>query len=88
MGLTMAVLSGVKPRDGQGAGEGRLSWPVLLLALAAVTSSSLSALSLYQLVALSAEVEGLRSDICRRREEGQEVRHRAQVRRKAPIYTR
>ncbi|XP_028249352.1 tumor necrosis factor ligand superfamily member 13B isoform X2 [Parambassis ranga] len=79
MGLTMAVLSGVKPRTGQGAGEGRLSWPVLLLALAAVTSSSLSALSLYQLVALSAEVEGLRSDICRRREEGQEVRHRGQT---------
>ncbi|CAG5865707.1 tumor necrosis factor ligand superfamily member 13B [Menidia menidia] len=65
----MAAVAGVEP----GAGERRLSWPVFLLTLAAVTSSSLSALSLYQLVALRAEVQGLKSDVSRRREEGQEV---------------
>ncbi|KAK5602855.1 hypothetical protein CRENBAI_023464 [Crenichthys baileyi] len=74
----MAVLADVKPRTGEGACEGRLSWPVFLLTLAAVTSSSLSALSLYQLVALRAEVEGLKTDISRRREEGQKVSHRSQ----------
>ncbi|XP_068602499.1 tumor necrosis factor ligand superfamily member 13B [Brachionichthys hirsutus] len=61
-----------------GAGEGRLSWPVLLLALAAVTASSLSALSLYQLVVLRAEVNALKSEVCRRRE-GQAVRHGGQT---------
>lgn len=75
----MAVLAGVEPRKGKGAGEGRLSWPVFLLALAAVTSSSLSALSLHQLVALKAEVEALKSEISLRRGEGQEARHRGQV---------
>eukprot|EP00064_Thunnus_orientalis_P010846 superscaffoldBa00001507_g10874 len=74
----MAVLAGVEPGTGQKAGEGRLSWPVFLLTLAAVTSSSLSALSLYQLVALRAEVEGLKSEVCRRREEGQEAKHGSQ----------
>ncbi|XP_072253004.1 tumor necrosis factor ligand superfamily member 13B isoform X2 [Leuresthes tenuis] len=75
----MAALASVEPGTGQGAGERRLSWPVFLLTLAAVTSSSLSALSLYQLVALRAEVEGLKSDISRRREEGQEVGQRGQT---------
>ncbi|XP_060944559.1 tumor necrosis factor ligand superfamily member 13B isoform X3 [Limanda limanda] len=69
----MAVLTGVKPGTGHETGEGRLSWPIFLLTLAAVTSSSLSALSLYQLIALRAEVEGLRAEVGRRREEGQEV---------------
>ncbi|KAM9449082.1 uncharacterized protein ACWYII_013756 isoform 3-T3 [Salvelinus alpinus] len=54
---------------GQESGGRRLSWPVLLLTLAAVTSSSLSALSLFHLLALRAEVEGLRSEVFRRREE-------------------
>ncbi|KAL0963406.1 hypothetical protein UPYG_G00306000 [Umbra pygmaea] len=53
-------------------GSGGLSWPVLLLTLAAVTSSSLSALSLYHLLSLRAEVEGLRSEVFRRREEQHE----------------
>ncbi|XP_068185416.1 tumor necrosis factor ligand superfamily member 13B isoform X2 [Antennarius striatus] len=71
----MVVLESVEHGAGQGAGEGRLSWPVFLLTLAAVTSSSLSALSLYQLVALRAEVNTLKSEVCRRREEGQAVKH-------------
>ncbi|XP_035533222.1 tumor necrosis factor ligand superfamily member 13B isoform X1 [Morone saxatilis] len=71
----MAVLAGVEAGTGQRAGEGRLSWPVFLLTLAAITSSSLSALSLYQLLALRAEVEGLKSEVCRRREEGREAKH-------------
>ncbi|XP_071332581.1 tumor necrosis factor ligand superfamily member 13B isoform X1 [Trachinotus anak] len=79
MAPAMAVLAGVKPGTGQRAGEGRLSWPVFLLTLAAVTCSSLSALSLYQLVALRAEVEGLKSEVCRRREEGQEAKHGGQT---------
>ncbi|KAL3056399.1 hypothetical protein OYC64_018979 [Pagothenia borchgrevinki] len=74
----MAVLAGVEPGTGKKTGEGRLSWPVFLLTLAAVTSS-LSALSLYQLVALKAEVEGLKSEVYRRREEGQEARHGSQT---------
>ncbi len=73
----MAVLADVEPATGQRTGEGRLSWPVFLLTLAAVTSSSLSALSLYQLVALRAEVEGLKSEVWRRREDG---KHGSQVR--------
>ncbi|XP_041857877.1 tumor necrosis factor ligand superfamily member 13B [Melanotaenia boesemani] len=75
----MAALAGAEVGTGQGAGGGRLSWPVFLLTIAAITSSSLSALSLYQLVALRAEVEGLKSDILRRREEGQEVRNGGQT---------
>uniref|UniRef100_A0AAZ3NW61 TNF superfamily member 13b n=1 Tax=Oncorhynchus tshawytscha TaxID=74940 RepID=A0AAZ3NW61_ONCTS len=51
------------------SGGRRLSWPVLLLTLAAVTSSSLSALSLFHLLALRAEVVGLRAEVFRRREE-------------------
>ncbi|XP_029314624.1 tumor necrosis factor ligand superfamily member 13B [Cottoperca gobio] len=79
MGPAMVVLAGVEPATGQRTGEGRLSWPVFLLTLAAVTSSSLSALSLYQLVALRAEVEGLKSEVCRRREEGRETKHGGQT---------
>ncbi|XP_077946407.1 tumor necrosis factor ligand superfamily member 13B [Gasterosteus aculeatus] len=75
MGPAMAALAG----NGQRTGEGRLSWPVFLLTLAAVTTSSLSALSLYQLVALRAEVEGLKSELGRRREEGREAEHAAQT---------
>lgn len=74
----MAVLAGIKSGNGKGSDEKRLSWPVFLLTLAAVTSSSLSALSLYQLMALRAEVDVLKSDISRRRE-GQEARQRGQV---------
>lgn len=79
MGPEMAVLAGVESGTGHKAGEGRLSWPVFLLTLAAVTSSSLSALSLYQLVALRAEVEGLKLEVWRRREEGQEAMHGGQT---------
>ncbi|XP_014858506.1 PREDICTED: tumor necrosis factor ligand superfamily member 13B isoform X1 [Poecilia mexicana] len=75
----MAVLADGKHGTGQVASEGRVSWPVFLLTLAAVTSSSLSALSLYQLVDLRAEVEGLKSDISRMREEGKTVSHRDQT---------
>uniref|UniRef100_A0A667X4M8 TNF superfamily member 13b n=2 Tax=Myripristis murdjan TaxID=586833 RepID=A0A667X4M8_9TELE len=75
----MALLAGVEPGTGQRPGEGRLSWPVFLLTLAAVTSSSLSVLSLYQLLALRGEVEMLKSDISRRREERQEPRHGGQT---------
>lgn len=71
MGPGKAALAGVEPGGRQRAGEGRVSWPVLLLTLAAVTSSSLSALSLHQLVALRAEVDALKSEVGRRREEGQ-----------------
>nr|AHL44989.1 B cell activating factor [Miichthys miiuy] len=79
MGPAMAALAGVEAGTGQRAGEGRLSWPVFLLTLAAVTSSSFSALSLYQLMALRAEVEGLKSEVVRRREESQEVKHASQA---------
>ncbi|KAI4905213.1 hypothetical protein NFI96_015441 [Prochilodus magdalenae] len=47
----------------------RLSWAIVVLTLAAITSSSLSALSLYHVLALQAEVEGLRTEVSRRREE-------------------
>ncbi|KAL7865814.1 hypothetical protein SRHO_G00110610 [Serrasalmus rhombeus] len=49
----------------------RLSWAVVILTLATITSSSLSALSLYHVLALQAEVEGLRTEVSRRREEQQ-----------------
>lgn len=67
----MAVFAGVETRSGKRSGENRLSWPVLLLTLAVFTSSSFSAFSLYQLMALRAEVEGLKSDVCRRRQEAE-----------------
>uniref|UniRef100_A0A1A8D072 Tumor necrosis factor (Ligand) superfamily, member 13b n=1 Tax=Nothobranchius kadleci TaxID=1051664 RepID=A0A1A8D072_NOTKA len=75
----MAFLADTEPGSEHGSGEKRLSWPVLLLTLAAVTSSSLSALSLYQFVALRAEVEALKSDMSRRREEGPEAGRRGQA---------
>uniref|UniRef100_UPI0037E71690 tumor necrosis factor ligand superfamily member 13B n=1 Tax=Semicossyphus pulcher TaxID=241346 RepID=UPI0037E71690 len=76
----MAVLTDVEPMTEQKAVEGRLSWPIFLLTLAAVTSSSLSVLSLHQLMALRAEVEGLKSEVCRRREEGgRESKHASQT---------
>ncbi|XP_061648378.1 tumor necrosis factor ligand superfamily member 13B [Phyllopteryx taeniolatus] len=72
----MAVGSRLDPGTGQKAGEARgSSRPVLLLALAVITSSSLSALSLYQLAVLREEVEGLKSEACRRRDERQEAKH-------------
>ncbi|KAK1797829.1 hypothetical protein P4O66_007947 [Electrophorus voltai] len=46
----------------------RLSWALTVLTLAAITSSSLSALSLYRALALQAEVEVLRTEVNRRRE--------------------
>ncbi|XP_026231351.1 tumor necrosis factor ligand superfamily member 13B isoform X2 [Anabas testudineus] len=79
MGPSMAVYASVETGTGQKAGEGRLSCPVFLLMLAVFTSSSLTAFSLYQLMALRAEVEGLKSEVCRRREEGQEAKHGAQT---------
>nr|XP_061826578.1 tumor necrosis factor ligand superfamily member 13B-like isoform X1 [Nerophis lumbriciformis] len=76
----MANGSHVDPETAQKSTETRgPSWPVLLLTLAAVTSSSLSALSLYQLVVLRAEVVGLKSEMCRRREESQEAKRRDQT---------
>nr|XP_057938333.1 tumor necrosis factor ligand superfamily member 13B [Doryrhamphus excisus] len=70
----MATGPHVDPKMAQESGETRWpSWPFLLLALAAVTSS-LSALSLYQLMVLRAEVEVLKSEVCRRREESQEAK--------------
>ncbi|XP_063070286.1 tumor necrosis factor ligand superfamily member 13B [Engraulis encrasicolus] len=54
--------------SGRGAGEGGVPWAVVLLALAAITSSTLSVLSLYRVLALQAEVEGLRAEVSRRRE--------------------
>lgn len=70
MGPVKPVLAGAEPGTTQRTGEGRLSWLVFLLILAAVTSSSLSVLSLYQLVALRAEVDALKSEVWSRREEG------------------
>lgn len=77
MGPVGAVL---EAGSGQRAGKGRLSWPVLLLTLAAVGSSLLSAVSLYQLLALRTEVDALRSEVERRREEGQQAQHVSRVR--------
>ncbi|XP_006788395.1 tumor necrosis factor ligand superfamily member 13B [Neolamprologus brichardi] len=79
MGPAMAVLAGLKPGSGQGDSERMLSWPVFLLMLAALSSSFLSALSLYQLVALRAEIEQLQSDVSCGREEGQPSADRLQV---------
>ncbi|XP_030643461.1 tumor necrosis factor ligand superfamily member 13B [Chanos chanos] len=58
------------PALGAGRGEGhRPPWGVVLLTLTAITSSSLSVLSLHHVLALQAEVEVLRSEVSRRREE-------------------
>lgn len=77
MGPVRAVL---EARSGQRPVEGRLPWPVLLLTLAAIGSSFLSAVSLYQLLALRTEVDALRSEVEHRREEGQQAQHASQVR--------
>uniref|UniRef100_A0A3B4AC52 THD domain-containing protein n=1 Tax=Periophthalmus magnuspinnatus TaxID=409849 RepID=A0A3B4AC52_9GOBI len=71
--MAAGVEPGIEPQR-------RPSWPVLLLTLAAVTSSSLSALSLYQQVSLRAEVELLKAEVCCRRQEGQEGGHISQTR--------
>ncbi|XP_029113931.1 tumor necrosis factor ligand superfamily member 13B-like [Scleropages formosus] len=47
----------------------RLPWALLLLTLAAITSWSLSVISLYHILTLKAEVAGLRAELGRRREE-------------------
>ncbi|XP_033842869.1 tumor necrosis factor ligand superfamily member 13B isoform X2 [Periophthalmus magnuspinnatus] len=70
--MAAGVEPGIEPQR-------RPSWPVLLLTLAAVTSSSLSALSLYQQVSLRAEVELLKAEVCCRRQEGQEGGHISQM---------
>ncbi|XP_049584362.1 tumor necrosis factor ligand superfamily member 13B [Syngnathus scovelli] len=71
----MVVRLHLDPGTGEKAVEAQgLSRQVLLLSLAVITSSSLSALSLYQLVVLSAEVEGLKSEVCRRRVERPEAK--------------
>uniref|UniRef100_A0A673KDZ1 Tumor necrosis factor ligand superfamily member 13B-like n=1 Tax=Sinocyclocheilus rhinocerous TaxID=307959 RepID=A0A673KDZ1_9TELE len=55
---------------GPGRGERRrLPWLFLVLVIAAITSSSLSVISLYHVLALQAEVEGLRAEVVRKREE-------------------
>lgn len=55
---------------GPGRGHGgRLPWVFVVLILAVVTSSSLSVLSLYHVLALQAEVEGLRAEVVRKREQ-------------------
>ncbi|XP_067299537.1 tumor necrosis factor ligand superfamily member 13B isoform X2 [Pseudorasbora parva] len=55
---------------GPGRGERkRLPWLFLVLVVAAITSSSLSVISFYHVLALQAEVEGLRAEVVRKREE-------------------
>lgn len=55
---------------GPGRGERRrLSWLFLVLVVAAITTSSLSVISLYHVLALQSEVEGLRAEVFRKREE-------------------
>ncbi|KAG9328684.1 hypothetical protein JZ751_021272 [Albula glossodonta] len=61
--------AGAVPGGGPMAQQRQLSRAVLALTLLAVTSSSLSALSLYHVLALKAEVAVLRNEITRRREE-------------------
>lgn len=56
--------------------EGKLSWPVVLLTLTAIVSSSISALCLCQLSSLRTEVDAIKSEVGRRREEGPENRVR------------
>lgn len=69
-----------EPGTEKRTGEGGLSWPVFLLTLVAITSSLLSALSLYQLISLRAEVGAIKSEVWRRREEGNAAKHADQVR--------
>uniref|UniRef100_A0A8C6TF47 TNF superfamily member 13b n=1 Tax=Neogobius melanostomus TaxID=47308 RepID=A0A8C6TF47_9GOBI len=72
----MAVGTQVEPRSKP---VRRVSWAVVLFTVAAVTTSSLSALSLYQLVVLHAEVEDLKSEVCRRKQDGLEGQQRGQM---------
>lgn len=69
-----------EPGTEKRTGEGGLSWPVFLLTLVAITSSLLSVLSLYQLISLRAEVDAIKSEVWRRREEGYAAKHADQVR--------
>lgn len=64
----------------RGTGDGRMSWPLILLTLTAIVSSSISALSLYQLLSLRAEVDAIKSEVWRRREEAQAASREDQVR--------
>ncbi|XP_056107769.1 tumor necrosis factor ligand superfamily member 13B isoform X1 [Rhinichthys klamathensis goyatoka] len=60
------------PAEDVGPGRGerrRLPWLFLVLVVAAITTSSLSVISLYHVLALKAEVEGLRTEVFRKREE-------------------
>ncbi|KAK7153820.1 hypothetical protein R3I94_007239 [Phoxinus phoxinus] len=60
------------PAEDVGPGRGerrRLPWLFLVLVVAAITTSSLSVISLYHVLALQAEVEGLRAEVFRKREE-------------------
>ncbi|XP_048049084.1 tumor necrosis factor ligand superfamily member 13B isoform X2 [Megalobrama amblycephala] len=60
------------PAEDVGPGRGerrRLPWLFLVLVVTAITSSSLSVISLYHVLALQAEVEGLRAEVVRKREE-------------------
>lgn len=63
----------------RGTGDERMSWLLILLTLTAIVSSSISALSLYQLLSLRAEVDAIKSDVWRRREEGQAPSRENQV---------
>lgn len=62
---------GAQPGAQPGTGEAKLSWPLVLLTLIAIVSSSISALSLHQLLSLRAEVDAMKSELWRRREEAQ-----------------
>lgn len=59
------------PAEDVGPGRGerrRLSWLFLVLVVAAITTSSLSVISLYHVLALQAEVEGLRAEVFRKKQ--------------------
>ncbi|XP_059896555.1 tumor necrosis factor ligand superfamily member 13B isoform X1 [Gadus macrocephalus] len=72
---------GVKEGPGarERASDRRPAWPMLLLLLLAAVTTSLSAVALSQLLALRADVDALRSELCRRREEQQEGAHTTQT---------
>ncbi|KAJ8410570.1 hypothetical protein AAFF_G00194740 [Aldrovandia affinis] len=65
----LAPMAVAVPGAGPGAQQRQLSRALLALTLLAVMSSSLSALSLYHILALKAEVAVLRTEVVRRREE-------------------
>lgn len=60
-------------------GDDRRSWPLILLTLTAIVSSSISVLSLYQLLSLRAEVDAIKSEVWSRREAGQAASRENQV---------